>query len=46
LRHSKQAIATTAPDLRIPSVKAAWTRLEWFGDIGAECDTMIVSTKG
>jgi hypothetical protein len=30
---------------RIPSVKAVWTCTEGFGDIGVECDTMIVSTK-
>jgi hypothetical protein len=29
----------------IPSVKAVWTSPEGFGDIGVECDTMIVSTK-
>ena len=29
----------------IPSVKAVWTCTEGFGDIGVECDTMIVSTK-
>jgi hypothetical protein len=31
--------------VRIPSVKAVWTSPEGFGDIGVECDTMIVSTK-